>query len=86
VAVRAFEGAGVRTGSDRVRALAGDKLAPLDGKSLKTGFAFDQPDEGHRSASPPSILTVLQVVVEWHLSAQRLGCFSRYTFCETGLD
>jgi hypothetical protein len=49
LAVRALEGAGVFAANDRVRALAGNQLAPLDGKSLQAGFALDQPDKGHGS-------------------------------------
>jgi hypothetical protein len=41
MAVRALEGTGIFAASDRVRALAGNKLAPFGGKSLKTGFALD---------------------------------------------
>jgi hypothetical protein len=65
VAVRAFEGTDVRAGNNRVRALAGDKLTRLDGKSQETSFAFDQPDKGHLLISPQNILTVAAGVVEW---------------------
>jgi hypothetical protein len=39
--VRTLEGTGIFAASNRVGALAGNKLAPFDGKSLKTGFALD---------------------------------------------
>lgn len=51
VAVRAFKGADVRVGDERIRALAGDTLAPQYRKSLQTDFAFYEPYQSHRSAS-----------------------------------
>jgi hypothetical protein len=49
VAVRTFEAADVRIENERVGALAGHALPSLDRKSLNTGFANDQPDQGHFS-------------------------------------
>jgi hypothetical protein len=51
MAVRAFEGADVGVGSERIRALAGYTLTPQYGKALQTGFAFYEPDQSHRSAN-----------------------------------
>jgi hypothetical protein len=51
MAVRAFKGADVRVGDERICALAGHTLAPQYRKSLQTGFAFYEPDQSHRSAS-----------------------------------
>jgi hypothetical protein len=49
VTVRAFEGTNVRVRNERVHALSGYTLTPLYGKPLQTGFALDQPDQGHLS-------------------------------------
>jgi len=51
MAVRAFEGADVWIGNERIRALAGDTLTPQYGKALQTDLAFYEPDQGHRSGS-----------------------------------
>jgi hypothetical protein len=47
MAVRAFKGADVRVGDERIRALAGHTLAPQYGKALQTGFTFYEPDQSH---------------------------------------
>jgi hypothetical protein len=44
MAVRAFKGANVGVGNERIRALAGHTLAPQYRKALQTGFAFYEPD------------------------------------------
>src|SRR6266704_1569518 len=49
VAVRTLEAAERLTLFERVRAFTGDEFALCGRKRLKTGFAFDEPDESHAS-------------------------------------
>lgn len=51
VAVGTLEQADIWIGHKRIRALAGSALTPLHSEPLTTGFAFDQPDQCHRSAN-----------------------------------
>jgi hypothetical protein len=51
VAVRAFKGADVWVGNERICALARHDLAPLYSKALQAGFTFYEPDQSHLSAN-----------------------------------
>jgi hypothetical protein len=52
VAVGTLERADIRVGHKRVRTLAGNALTRMHGEPLTTGFAFDQPDQGHPQRPP----------------------------------
>jgi hypothetical protein len=56
VTVRTFEGANADARNHHACALAGDDIAVLYRKSLKTSLALDQPDEGHCSFSLAEIV------------------------------